>query len=287
MADDASAETVRLRDGRILGYTEYGRPDGTPLLNCHGGLACRLDIAAASETANALGIRLISPDRPGVDLSDRRPGRRMLDWPTDVEELMDQLGVGAFATIGWSMGGQYALAVAHRLPTRVARAIVVAGCAPLDEPAHFAELTDLDQRLTRLSRRSPSVARAVFGAMRTLARHAPKRFLASSSRQMGPADASVIERPETRYAAMIAHGLRHTRGAVDEYVAWAEPWGFELAAVTTPVDVWWGDADRLVARQLIEPLAHQLPHAEFTVVPGAGHFVAFDRWEDVLAPVAA
>jgi pimeloyl-ACP methyl ester carboxylesterase len=78
-----SGEICRLRDGRRLGYVEYGDPAGFAVVNCHGGLACRLDVAAADGIAREAAIRLISPDRPGVGLSDPKPGRTVLDWAAD------------------------------------------------------------------------------------------------------------------------------------------------------------------------------------------------------------
>src|SRR3954470_4717286 len=110
---------VRLRDGRAMGYAQYGTPDGFPIVNAHGGLACRLDVAAADAAAAAAGVRLISPDRPGVGRSDPRPGRTIDDWARDVAGLLDLIDVDRFAVMGWSMGGQYAAAVGHALPHRV------------------------------------------------------------------------------------------------------------------------------------------------------------------------
>ena len=113
---------VRLRDGRSMGYAQYGTRDGFPVVTAHGGLACRLDVAAAADpVATECGIRLISPDRPGVGLSDPKPGRTVLDWAHDVAELLDQVDVDRFAVMGWSMGGQYAAAVGHALRHRVTR----------------------------------------------------------------------------------------------------------------------------------------------------------------------
>ena len=85
-----SGDVCRLRDGRRLGYAEYGDPAGFAVVNCHGGLACRLDVAAADGVARDAAIRLISADRPGVGLSDPKPGRTVLDWADDAEDLMEQ-----------------------------------------------------------------------------------------------------------------------------------------------------------------------------------------------------
>jgi len=101
------------------------------VLNCHGGLACRLDVAAADGVAREAAIRLISADRPGIGLSDPQPGRTVVDWAADAEELAKHLGVERFAALGWSMGGQYAAAVGYALRSRVNRVAIIAGALPL------------------------------------------------------------------------------------------------------------------------------------------------------------
>ena len=105
---------ARLTDGRVIGYAQYGDPNGFPVVSAHGRLACRLDVRAAAPIADQAGIRLISPDRPGIGLSDPLPDRTILDWAHDIGELLDQIDVDRFAAMGWSMGGQYAAALGHR-----------------------------------------------------------------------------------------------------------------------------------------------------------------------------
>ena len=65
--------------------------------------------------AGEAGVRLISPDRPGVGLSDPIPGAPCWSWAYDVEELLDRARCRAIAVMGWSMDGQYAAAVGHAL----------------------------------------------------------------------------------------------------------------------------------------------------------------------------
>jgi pimeloyl-ACP methyl ester carboxylesterase len=97
-----------------MGYAQYGVDDGFPIVNAHGGLACRLDVAAAEPVAVGTGIRLISPDRPGVGLSDPQPGRTILDWAHDVEELLEQVDVDRFP----SWAGRWADSTPRRSVTR-------------------------------------------------------------------------------------------------------------------------------------------------------------------------
>jgi pimeloyl-ACP methyl ester carboxylesterase len=51
----------------------------------------------------------------------------------------------------------------------------------------------------------------------------------------------------------------------------------ELARVTTPVLLIWGDADRVVGRSMQEELKERIPHADLVVYHGVGHA---PRWED-------
>ncbi|HZN79264.1 MAG TPA: alpha/beta hydrolase [Mycobacterium sp.] len=149
---------VRLPDGRSMGYAQYGSDGGFPIVNAHGGLACRLDVAAANTVAAEADVRLISPDRPGIGLSDPQPGRTVLDWANDVADLFDRIDVDRFAVMGWSMGGQYAAAVGHAMPHRVTRLAIIAGALPLTDPGVFDELPTMDWVLTGMSRRAPWLA---------------------------------------------------------------------------------------------------------------------------------
>src|SRR4030088_1330176 len=220
---------VRLRDGRSMGYAQYGTRDGFPVINAHGGLACRLDVAAADAVAAEAGVRVISPDRPGVGLSDPQPGRTVLDWARDVAELLDQLDVERFAVMGWSMGGQYAAAAGHALPDRVTRVAIIAGALPLTEPGVFDELPAMDRFLTRTSLRAPWLAAQCFRVMRFAAGAHPAPFAAGATpalygrlgaRELGPADGAVIRNEGFgAFARISREATRQPSGAVEEYRA--------------------------------------------------------------------
>src|SRR4051795_13203577 len=108
--------SVRLGDGRTLAYAECGDPDGWPVLGCHGSPSSRLERhVEARETSRGGGGRRVSPDRPGFGRSDPSPGRRVLDWPGDVAQLLEQLGIARLAVLRLSGGAAYAPAGAAGL----------------------------------------------------------------------------------------------------------------------------------------------------------------------------
>lgn len=174
--------TLHLPDGRRLGYALYGAADGYPVVSCHGGLSCRIDVRSADEAATAAGLRLIAPDRPGIATSDRLPGRSILAFADDVTGLADALKLDRFSVLGWSLGGQYALALAHALAPRVERAAVVAGAVPLDRPGGLDELNEMDRRLIRLAQDHPARQHAYLRSTGLLARYSPAAFARSSGR---------------------------------------------------------------------------------------------------------
>lgn len=272
---------AELSDGRSLAYAEYGSLDGFPIVNCHGGLACHLDVAAADDIAAEAGVRLISPDRPGVGLSDAKPGRTLADWAHDVEELLDQIGVERFATMGWSMGGQYAAAVGHFLRHRATRVAIIAGALPLTEPGVFEQLPAMDRHLTRLSQRAPWLARQSFRVMGFAPRVAPTIYGNLASRELGPADSAVVRGDGFQaFARMTREAMRQPAGAAEEYRAWMRPWGFTPEDLDLPVDIWFGAQDELVDHSWPQRLASRIPNATLNIRDG-GHFVAHLHYREI------
>jgi len=89
---DKGNMTYKLVDGRVLGYAEFGDTHGKPVIYFHGGGAGSRFFAQTFESvALQNNIRIISPDRPGIGLSEFQPNRTILDWAKDIHELADFL----------------------------------------------------------------------------------------------------------------------------------------------------------------------------------------------------
>lgn len=279
---------VDLPGCRRTGYAELGDPAGHPVLSCHGGLTCRLDVVPAHDAALRAGVRLVSVDRPGVGRSERQPGRTVGGWAAHAAALADRLGIGRFSVLGWSMGGPYALGCAALLGDRVEAVAVVAGGVPLGWPCAGGTFPDrVDARLMALARDRPGTAELVVAASRRLALD-PAAWMDVARRTMPAADVAAIERVGVaRYAGAVAEGLADPAGVVDEYLAYDAPWGFRHEDVGQPVGLWQGSEDTVVPPAWSEAAAARLPRAELHVVAGAGHLVALDRWEAVFEGLLA
>ena len=117
MVEPTNGHVVQLRDGRRMGYAVYGHPDGFVIVSAHGGLACRLDVAAADAVARDAGVRLVSPDHPGIGWSDPQPGRTVLDWADDVTTCW----TNSESTASAPWDGRWAASTPQRWATRCRR----------------------------------------------------------------------------------------------------------------------------------------------------------------------
>jgi pimeloyl-ACP methyl ester carboxylesterase len=106
--------------------------------------------------------------------------------------------------------------------------------------------------------------------------------------QLPAPDQEVFRRPANRALAResIPEALRQgAPGWMDDDLAFATGWGFQLAHARTETRLWQGELDVLVPRAHCAYLAQRLPDARFDLIPGAGHALD-DHWPAILAWVA-
>jgi pimeloyl-ACP methyl ester carboxylesterase len=281
--------SVTLPDGRELAYEEYGDRDGTPVLSFHGGLSSRLDAAPAHDAALELGIRLISPDRPGMGRSTFLADRRLVDWPADVGCLADALGVEHFAAMGWSAGGPYAAVCGALMPERVTALALLSSSVPIDLYGTTRGLTPDDRLLLFLVRRLPMAASFLMWA--TIARASDVRLYEEIRRSFPPVDRNALtERGDIHDAvAFVKESMRMgTRGAVQDYVIFGDPWGFSLETITAPTQIWEGTEDHTGPPEYHEFLLRHIAGSRFIAAPGDGHVsLLTHRAHDILGELVA
>jgi pimeloyl-ACP methyl ester carboxylesterase len=275
--------SIRLRDGRTMAYAEWGDPDGWPVLGCHGSPSSRLERHVEDAAAyRRWGVRFVVPDRPGFGRSDPRPGRRVLDWPDDVAQLLEHLGIDRFAVLSLSGGAAYALACAHVFGERVRAAGVLGGAPPPDVPWPWPQWVPEPVRRNATRPVATALLRPVFAPIALRPASIP-RYLQV---RLNPADRRVIGRPAVRriLSTTFAEGLRNGSGPLAEDRALLfRPWGFPLTSVGQHVHIWHGTQDWQVPAPLGRMLGAMLPARTMHWFPGEGHFLVFDHAEEIYA----
>jgi pimeloyl-ACP methyl ester carboxylesterase len=267
---------IPLLSGGTLAVDEDGDPHGTPVFFFHGWPASRLQGAGLGPAARRLGVRLLSPDRPGIGLSTHQPGRRLLDWPAQVREAAVWLGMERFRVICVSGGAPYALAAGHALPDLIEAVAVISGAPPLAQGVDPKALLAAYRWLLAVYRVQPGAIRGLFRLARPVAITRPPRWMWPLILRFVPeadraalADGEVFEGSFGCYQEAWRGG---SQGVVADAEIYAQDWGFEPEDVRVPVRLWHGLNDESFSWRLAEALANRLPDCTARFMENEVHY---------------
>jgi pimeloyl-ACP methyl ester carboxylesterase len=103
--------TMRLSDGRLLAWSEWGATEGLPVLFCTAA-AMSGSVGFGTDDLKELGLRLIAIDRPGLGASDAHLNKSLSTWVVDIREFIQFNRLHKVTAIGFSQGAVFAFALA-------------------------------------------------------------------------------------------------------------------------------------------------------------------------------
>lgn len=264
-----------LRDGRTLAYTDLGDPQGYPLIFGHGMPGCRLQGLFFHNQALQHGFRILTPDRPGIGSSDYQHGRQLLDYPKDIEQMADALGLDRFSHFGWSSGGSRTLACCHALGNRVDLGVCLSGYTNFAEYRGHQTLFEKTRWPgPRLARYSPGLVRLAVRLVTHLSRRHPRLYMHEARNLVNQSDRDLLNlllRGDTFRQDQMACLESGGKAIATDLLTELNDWGFSLKQINTPVLVFQGEDDTFVPADYARHLAELLPNAELTLMPDAGH----------------
>lgn len=225
---------------------------GAPLVYLHGVGDTGTSLPVL--TALASKYKVIRPDHPGFNESDRLGVEDVADIAIVHREVLDRLGVDRFVLVGSSLGGWVATELALLAPERVS-ALYLIGPAGLKgresgpdiftmSPEETLRATIYDPDLRRAAQRSS--ADPVVTSRRLARNYATAYRIASSPYMHDPA------------LPARARDLR-----LDTRVVW-------------------GAKDGIIPVTVAEQWAALWPHARISVIDGAGHLPHVERLDEFL-----
>jgi pimeloyl-ACP methyl ester carboxylesterase len=277
-------QVLKLKDGRKLGYAEYGDLNGKPMFHFHGHPGSRLEGRLFGKKPMEHGVHVISVDRPGVGLSDFKPNRKLLDWPDDIIELADHLGLSKFAVEGISGGGSYAAVCAYKIPERLTSCGIIAGIG-LNNWSRKGMMTSnrisffISRRLSFLTKSIVKAEKKAFEDQKSMENFAkellePDRILFQDPQILN------IFIEETKEA--FRPGLD---GVILEEKIYARPWGFDLKDIPSDLQVyiWHGEMDVFVPISMGRKMCELIPNCQGKFFPNEGHLsVAYNHLDEIL-----
>ena len=276
-----------------MAYDEYGDAKGAPVFFCHGWPSSRTMAELTDAAAHDLGVRIISPDRPGISGSAFQANRKLIDWPPIVGELADKLEIERFHILAISGGAPYAYVTASEMPQRVRAIAIVSGAPPIVDLSEHSELLKLYRWMLALYRSHPQLLRALFYLARPIAcLRPPIRFRPLLLKLLlQPVDAAAL-RDAAAFEACFESQRRAWRasakGVMTDAEIYAQPWGFRLEDVDVPVRLWHGKEDRAFTFRVAQEVAARLPNCVARYVDNAGHYsLPIRHMHEILADLIA
>ena len=276
--------TVRLVDGRVLSFAEYGE-DGVPVMLFHGAPGDRRMWGQLPGFPFHDGVRLIAPDRPGYGRSDFNRNGTYVDWAQDVETLADALGIDSFFVVGVSGGGPPALACAWKMPERI-RAVAVVSTTGPPVPEVLEALSTTNRQAYRVARWAPWLMRANMKLLAWMQRRNLDRYLETMSHKLPDVDRAALRRPDIHRALTIAMSpeavTRQAAGYGQDVINQARAWPFDPAEISIPVRVWQPEDDTSTPPAVGRLLERTIPDCVVFEVPDAGHLWQLGHIAEVL-----
>ncbi len=277
-ADGAFTEV----NGMTIYYRETGPVDGPAVILVHGFLLETAPFDPLLTQLAAQGYHVITFDRPPFGLSDKDPS---LDYTRQahgdlIVGLMDVLGIGQATLVGHSAGGVVTASAALRYPARVTKLVLVAGA--------FLEYLN-DSSTTEAAR----PANPAGGPMMNLIAHGfnPIRpwaelelrayFTPQRVQNFGRAtyvhpEAIPTARIERLSRFLQIEGWERGLRAFGQQLLTESPLQVaDLAALTMPTLILWGDEDIFIPPVTGQRLAEAIPNAQLITYPDCGHIA----WE--------
>ncbi|MBA4395259.1 MAG: alpha/beta hydrolase [Desulfobacca sp.] len=268
------SDRIILQDGRRLGYGEIGDPGGKPIFYFHGFPGSRLEIELVSPFLAEANLRIIALERPGYGLSDFKKERTIGQWPDDVLELAEALGLERFAVLGISGGGPYALACAWKIPHRLTSAVIVCGMGLVDTPEMLPRMIWVNRFGLTLAGKSAFLSDGLFALATIMIRRFPEKIIAHLLKRVSAPDKKVLNQEvrqvliqSFREAVKAGH-----RGPARDAVLYSRPWDFRVEDIRMEVDLFYGEEDTIVPSAAGRWLEKIIPRCRARYFPQEGHF---------------
>lgn len=278
---DLLNQTITLKNGRKLGYAEFGNINGKPLFYFHGHGTSRLEPKMYNLEKIKDRVHLIGVDRPGFGLSDFNQEHSLLNWPDDIVELADSLNINKLSVLGGSGGAPFALACAYKLPDRLVSCGIVSGLGPIK--LGIDDMAKNNRKELMMAQKNPKRLNFVFKLIVKFLDKLQKKPIEEVKKKLLKRGKNLLE-PDKRffedtdncslYLELMGDSLRQgIAGPSRDSLLFANPWGFELKDISPDLKInsWHGKLDTSVPLRMARAMCNEIPNCDMKVYDNLGH----------------
>ncbi|MEM8725959.1 MAG: alpha/beta hydrolase [Pseudomonadota bacterium] len=258
------SQFVDIGDGVTVHLRDEGPRDAPAIMLLHGSNA---DLHTWEPWVEGLKdtYRIIRFDQVGHGLTGGDPNDdySRVNFTQDIGQVADALGLKRFIIGGNSMGGKHALAYAAAHPDRVAGLVLVDGSGGPRIKVEEKEDDDSGNIGFKIARMP--------GVNLIAEQITPRSLIKQSLEQSVSVQSVVTEEAVDRYWELLRYpGNR--RATMNRFATEYDPMTeAEIAAVTVPTMIQWGEEDRLIPLAAGEWLDKTMPNSQLVTYPGIGH----------------
>lgn len=270
------SQFVAIGGGVTVHLRDEGPKDAPAIVLLHGSNA---DLHTWEPWVAALKgqYRVIRFDQVGHGLTgpDPKDDYSRDNYVADILEVADRLGLKQFILGGNSMGGKHALAFAIAHPERLTGLVLVDGSG--------GPMLKLDTRKDEDSGNIGFKIAQTPGINLLVEQITPRSLIQQSLEQSVSVKSVASEAAVTRYWELLRYpGNR--RATLKRFGYPYDPLAeAEIAKVTTPTLILWGEEDRVIPVEAGEWLAKTMPNDTLVIYPGIGHLPHEEAPEATLA----
>ncbi len=262
------SQFVAIGNGVTVHLRDEGPKDAPAIILLHGSNA---DLHTWEPWVQALKgqYRVIRFDQVGHGLTGPDPKHDYSrdNYVADILEVADALGLKQFVLGGNSMGGKHALAFAVAHPERLTGLVLVDGSGG---PMIKIDRKKDDEGGSSSGNIGFKIAQTP-GINLLVEQITPRSLIAQSLEQSVSVKSVASEAAVTRYWELLRYpGNR--RATLKRFGYPYDPLTeTEIAAVTTPTLILWGEEDRLIPVEAGQWLAKTMPNNALVIYPKIGH----------------
>ncbi|WP_369249791.1 alpha/beta fold hydrolase [Streptomyces sp. R41] len=257
---------IALKTGVTLSYDIFGDPEGSPVILVPGQHQANLFNQMQVPYLTKRGHRVITFDHRGVPPSEETPPPYTMEGlAEDVAALIEQLGVGPCAIVGYSLGATIILELAVERPELLTRAVLV-GVPWKPSALHRAIREDALERL-RAGVVMPPVMEGIYRAMYLFGPRALNRN-------------AFIEPYLEGLRGLAAAGGHGALGHAEASAAY-DPDPARIAGITVPCLVVGMEHDIMAPYPMARELAKLIPGAEYREIKNSGHAALLEKPTEV------
>jgi pimeloyl-ACP methyl ester carboxylesterase/DNA-binding CsgD family transcriptional regulator len=283
---DSQLHLFSLPDNRQIEYSDFAAKDGRVVLFYHDQAFGDVWFSDMVKDASKRGLRVIGPRRPGFGRTTRYPGKwsEPRKHAIEIVELLDHLDINQVTLLTLSSGLVHGLALAERIPQRIAAITAAHPLLPVRSDADLEGTNGYNYLIPHTRLHFPHAIRFLCKAGFAFVSASGPGAFGKAVMRASPWDVEWISRADILPVMEKGRRVHEHQGYIGNFgdISYAADWSDLLVNCPVPVRLVIGENDRNVQWKSAEEWHDKIDHIELHVLPDSGYMVHHQQSTQIL-----